>query len=102
MIYIGKYRELSPNKKDYPYMKDSFEKEPYKNQGKIVWYLKHGAENMVRAKKEKDFFTGEIIPMEPIGMSDGEYAWWNFLAYYVEHYNLRLPDDFEKKILSAK
>lgn len=102
MIYIGKYRELSPKEKNYPYMKDNFEREPYDNQDKIVWYLKHGTEDMLRTKKEKDVFTGENIPMEPLGMNDGEYTWWNTLAYYVERYNLRLPSEFERKILSTK
>ena len=82
-------------------MKDNFEKGAYKNQGKIIWYLKHGIEDMCRMQREKDVFTGESIPMETLGMNDGEYTWWNTLAYYVEKYNLRLPKEFENKILNS-
>ena len=47
----------------------------------------------------KDVFTGDQISNEMIGMNDGEYTWFNTLAYYVEKYNLRLPKEFEDKIL---
>ena len=32
-------------------------------------------------------------------MTDGEYSWLSDLAYYVEKYNLRLPEEFEGKVL---
>lgn len=98
MVFIGGYDELSPGK-GYPPMKDSFSSVPYKGQKKIVHYLTHGKEDMVSAAIPKDVFTGETIRMEKIGMNDGEYTWFNTLAYYVEKYNLRLPESFEKKIL---
>lgn len=98
MKYLGAYKELCPLK-DYPSMKDYFVGEPYKGQGKIIHYLKNGKPDMCRMVIAKDVFTGDHISNEMIGMNDGEYTWFNTLAYYVEKYNLRLPKEFEDKVL---
>jgi hypothetical protein len=33
-------------------------------------------------------------------MTDGKYSWSSAIPYYVEHYDLRLPKDFEDHVLS--
>lgn len=99
MIYVGKYDELSPGK-GYPSMRDFFSDGPYEGKDKIIKYLTNNTEDMVSAMIPKDVFTSESIPMESIGMNDGEYTWFTTLAYYVEKYNLKLPKEFEDKILS--
>lgn len=99
MIFVGKYEEFSPNR-GYPSIMSSCEDRPYEGQDRIAKYLKNGTNDMVRMELPKDVFTGERIPMEYIGMNDGEYTWFNILAYYVEKYNLRLPKEFEDKILA--
>ena len=98
MIYIGEYDELSPGK-GYDSMKAHFEKDVYPGKEKIVKYLTTGKIDMASLELPKDVFTGERIRMEKLGMNDGIYMWWNTLAYYVDKYNLRLPEDFEKHIL---
>lgn len=57
---------------------------------------------MISMQTPKDVITGESIKMECLGMNDGEYTWFNILAYYVKKYNLRLPEEFERKILNSK
>lgn len=99
MIYIGKYDELNPGK-GYPSMRDSFSDAPYKGKDKVIQYLTNKNTDIVSAKIPRDVFTNEEIPMEPIGMNDGEYTWFTTLAYYVDKYNLRLPMEFETKILN--
>ncbi len=102
LIYVGEYRELCENHPEFPSIKDSFQGTSYKGQGRIIHYLrKGGTENMVSGKLHKDCFTGEIIPFGNIGRNDGEYTWWTSLAHYVEKYNLRLPEEFENKIMST-
>jgi len=98
MIYIEKYDELSPGK-GYDSMKKHFEKGAYPGKEKIVKYLTSGKVDMASFQLPKDVFTGERIPMTMLGMNDGVYMWWNTLAYYVDKYNLRLPEEFEKHIL---
>lgn len=98
MKFLVKYDELIPGK-NYPSMKEFFSNEPYYGQGEIIYYLRHGKEDMCRIEMARDVFSGKFISNEMIGMNDGEYTWFDFLAYYVEKYNLRLPEEFEKKIL---
>lgn len=99
MIHIGRYDELSPGK-GYESMKKHFEKEKYAGQGEIVYYLRHGKDDMASMSIPKDVFTGESIKEEKLRMNDGTYMWWSTLAYYVEKYNLRLPKEFENHILN--
>jgi len=54
---------------------------------------------MAQLSRNRDIFTGERIPHEVLVMSDGDYYWPNYLAWYVEKYNLRMPEEFEKYIL---
>jgi hypothetical protein len=83
-----------------PSMKDSFMKEPYEGQEDVVSYLKNGKKTYARTETPKDVFTGETIPVESYGMTDGEYSWNSVLPYYVEKYNLKLPKEFEEKVLN--
>lgn len=100
MIYIGKYEELSPGR-GYESMKSHMEGSSYKNQDIIIKYLKSGKVDMVSAAIPRDVFTGSTIPGGKLGMNDGEYMWWSTIAYYVEKYNLRLPEYFENHILKS-
>jgi len=78
---------------------DYLEKTPYSKQDKIARFLNSGKIEFARLSRVKDIFTGERIPREVLVMSDGEYYWANYLAWYVEKYNLRMPEEFEKYIL---
>ena len=99
MIFIGKYKEFNPNH-NFPSITEFFSDTPYEGQDRIVKYLKNGTEDMLRFAVPKDVLTGDPIMIRNVGMNDGEYTWFATLAYYVEKYNLRLPEEFEKKILS--
>jgi len=84
----------------FPSMKDYFAKEPYQGMEKIAKYLESGKPTFAQAHIPRDFFTGEIIPIESTGKTDGEYSWMSVLPYYVRKYNLKLPKEFENKVLS--
>lgn len=100
MIFIGKYNEISPNK-GYPSMRDYMSSERYDGQDVIVRYLKRGKVEAVASGGSKpDVFTGEQIKGEWSIQSDGEYAWGSELSHYVDKYNLILPEDFVKHVLS--
>ena len=96
---IINYKELAP-KREHPSIQQYLEKEQYPNQDKIVHFLKNGKIEFAQMSRSRDIFTGERIPMEVLGMSDGDYFWPNILAWYVEKYNLRMPEEFERYILS--
>lgn len=100
MIFIGQYNELIPGN-NYPSIMDFISDAKYEGQGKIIHYLTHGKKDILSSKIPKDIFTGKPIQMSMQGMNDGEHSWFTILAYYVEHYNLRLPKSFEDKILNS-
>ena len=98
MKYIT-FKELSP-KRDHPKMDEYIDKLPYTHKQTVINFLLNGGQiQLVQLSRLKDIFTGDIIPYEVMVMSDGDYYWPNYLAWYVEKYNLRMPEDFEKYIL---
>lgn len=97
MRYIG-YAELEPGR-NFPRMRDSFEKAAYPRKNDILHFLRNGTVEFARASRAKDVFSGDLIPSEVLIMHDGDFYWSNTLAWYVEKYNLRLPNDFERHIL---
>lgn len=98
MKYIG-YEELEPGR-NFPRLKDSLEEEAYSHKEDVLRFLRSGTVDFARASRAKDVFSGDTIPTEVLVMHDGDFFWSNTLAWYVEKYNLRLPRNFEKHILS--
>ena len=83
-----------------PSMKDFFMDEKYEHQDDIVYYMRnYGKPGMAAPMLTRDFFTGEYSGGGLVHFSDGEYAWTSDLPYYVEKYNLKLPDDFIEHVL---
>lgn len=97
MRYIG-YDELEKGQ-NFPKMKDSLENKAYPQKVDIIRFLQSGHIEFAQLSRSKDVFSGEIIPFEVLVMSDGNYYWSNELVWYVDKYNLRLPEDFEQHIL---
>lgn len=99
MIIIGKYAEITPYM-GFPSMEKYLQKEPYNTKETVLKYLNSGRVHMVTASRIVDAFSGEKTNIELVFMDDGKYSWSSKIPYYVEHYNLRLPEDFEKHILN--
>ena len=83
-----------------PLMKSAFAKEPYPGMEKIADYLDHGKITVAAAGIGTDVYTGERISGKKELLTDGEYSWNNTLSYYVRKYYLRLPTEFESKVLN--
>jgi hypothetical protein len=69
----------------------------------ILHYLKHAP----RVASLRTFVLDEIEPERnhPISLSfhsDGEWVWSNVTTYYVEQYDVRLPQDFVERILEVR
>lgn len=99
MQYIG-YEELNPGR-NFPRLKDSLEAKAYPNKKAVVEFLQNGTVDLARHSLAKDVFNGERIPNEVLVMHDGDFYWSNVLAWYVDKYNLRLPEKFEAHILNS-
>ena len=101
------YRELSPrlSRADadaYPSLVDSFSPKPIEHKKELVDYLSHGGEVKVAAMAPpRDLFTGDLIPLVEEVRVDSVYQWNSKLSYYVDRYNLQLPQDFVNHILQV-
>lgn len=82
-----------------PKMSEFFLDMPYKGKEAVVNYLKNGRKTYAAPGTATDVYTGEVIPIEKCGMTDGEYSWSSSLYHYVEKYNLMLPKEFILKVL---
>lgn len=98
MRFVGEYKEMNPSK-DLDSITKHFAKSRYPMQDVIVRFLKNGESFCASTALPHDVITGERINMECVGKKDGDYVWVSTLAYYVDKYNLELPDDFVKYIL---
>lgn len=66
---------------------------------RIVRYMKNGKISSCSPAIVKDVLSGEPINAPLSCMNDGIYAWRSDLIYYIEKYNINLPDDFIKHVL---
>lgn len=98
-MLINQYDEYGPGM-GLPKMEEFFEEKPYDGIEKIVKYLKGGKTTLVSLTMASDFYTKEPIGVREEIRTDGEFSWSSTLFYYVERYYLRLPKEFEEKILS--
>ena len=97
---IGKYHELFEG---YPEkMRDHIQDTEYPDKEEIVKYLKNAFAFAAKPQCLVDVFSGESIPMESLEMADGSYRWPSELLYYVEKYNLVLPEEFVEHIHRSK
>lgn len=65
----------------------------------IANYLDNGKVFLVSAGISTDVFTGEMISGKHELMTDGEYFWNTDIPYYVRKYHMKLPHEFEQKVL---
>lgn len=68
----------------------------------ILDYLNHGEVTMISLMESFDVFTGEVIVKTRCMRTDGEFSWMNTLSYYVEKYNLQLPEEFVKRAIEGR
>ena len=66
----------------------------YKDKQKILKYLRSAFVESACAGWYTDVKTGEKIPEKAVCYTDGKYWWRSDIPYYVERYNMKLPDDF--------
>lgn len=108
MIWLDNYAEYAENcgameiAGTLPRMKDNLSKDPIPHKEEIVNYLRAGTMNSATGAYITDFFTGELVLFPDHGRSDGVYRWGESLAYYVDRYNLKLPDAFVAHVLKQR
>ena len=103
--FIGRYQEFYPDGanrayvENLPKLADQISDMPIEHKEEIISYLNGGEIGLACSAFSHDVFTGEQLKIREQTRHDGIYEWGEDLAYYVERYNVRLPQDFLDHIL---
>lgn len=101
---VGEYQEFftgsfrPPHFDSLPLLKDNISDVPVENKNEIVAYLNDCEIELASSAVARDVFTGKVICADGTRRDD-QYEWGKDLAYYVDRYNLKLPDEFVAHIL---
>ena len=105
--FIGRYQEFYSDRVDRKYVEslpklaDQIVDAPIEHKDEIISYLNGGKVGLASSAFSHDVFTGEQLRVREQTRHDGVYEWGEDLAYYVEKYNIRLPQDFVDHILAS-
>lgn len=93
---VGNFREMGyDDEPDAPSLLDARGRRESSNKAEVVAYLRRAESISFSPGREEDFFD----PSRTIGShtmrTDGTYVWPDFLAGYVERYDVALPPEFE-------
>jgi hypothetical protein len=93
-------REFFNGDEKYPALKTLINK-PMDNEikEKVVKYLKEGKELAIAPSITRDILDPNVRLPRLSLMGDGEYEWRSDIAYYVEKYDLELPQEFIEHVL---
>jgi hypothetical protein len=94
---VGNFREMGyDDEPSAPSLLDGKGKRDARNKAAVVAYLRRAKSISLSPGREEDFFD----PSQTIGShtmrTDGVYVWPDFLAGYVDRYDVLLPADFEE------
>jgi hypothetical protein len=95
---IGQIREIYEDDK-YPSIKELINK-PIKNKEKVIEYMKKSKVVAFTQGKTQDLINPSNEIDELSLMTDGDFEWRSDVIYYVEKYDMELPEEFIKHILS--
>ena len=90
MTAVGQIREL--NGESFPPLRNLIGK-PNKQKAEILSYLRNAEIIAAAPGIMKDVLTGESTGREELLYSDGKYVWKSDMIYYVEKYDMELPEE---------
>lgn len=101
---VVRYREFPFGVRSDPSMREAMSPQPWENQGKVLEYLRSGLSLGVTMGSDlTDWFdrpnkANPIINGESEGgtseFTDGVWFWYAGLIYFIEKYNVRVPEEF--------
>lgn len=92
---VGAFREMGYDDDD-PSLVAARGKRIAENKEQVVAYLRAGTSYLVSPGPVADHFDQARYAGTAGIRTDGVYAWPDFLAHYVEHYDVELPAEFEQ------
>ena len=97
MIYVGEVWELDHND-SLPSIHELINK-PIREKEKILEYMKKCRVDAVAPAIVRDVINPESRIPKLFLMSDGTYGWRSDVIYYVEKYDMALPDEFLQHVV---
>lgn len=98
MIVIGQTREVYKDDK-YPSIRELINK-PIEEKDAVIEYMKRCNKISASPAIITDLIEPKNKFYELYTMTDGKYAWRSDVIYYVEKYDMALPDEFLQHVLS--
>ena len=98
MKMVGETREIYHDDQ-YPSILDLINK-PIREKEKVLSYMRKGHIDAVAPARLRDVINPENKIPDLFLMSDGTYGWRSDVIYYVEKYDMALPDEFVQHVLS--
>lgn len=92
---IGLFRELPYGSENGPSINDYFSGLNSEDEESIINYINSGEVFIASPGMVYDIFDkSKRIDGGPYFLTDGEYVWLKELAYYIEQYRIKLPEEF--------
>ena len=93
---LGFFRELPYGDLDGPSLHEHISATPHPDEPAILSYLENGIKMPFCNRLLQDVLDDSVdfFAEGPLMISDGEWAWFSDLSYYVRKYHVRLPDAF--------
>lgn len=99
--YVGNFFELGyDHHPDAPRLAECRGKRLVEHKAEVVAYLRSGRSYIFSPGFDRDFFDETKRADTRSLVTDGVYTWPSLLAYYVECYDVELPQDFEEHMRS--
>lgn len=99
--YVANFRELGwDDDASAPSLKESRGRRSPENKGLVVQYLRAGVRIGIAVARDRDIFDPSKSETRTL-MTDGKFAWPGITAYYVERYDVELPEEFERHMAEA-
>jgi hypothetical protein len=96
LLFVGKFLEFGYE--DAPPLASARGRGLWPNKEKILAYLDGGKLMVMSPGLTEDAFQPDKRADSLSIVTDGKFAWHVVLAYYVKHYDLALPPEFEEQM----
>jgi hypothetical protein len=95
LVRVGYFRELRGSGPG-PSLYEARGKRSAANKDRVLHYLRTAKRLTFSPGVDRDYFDPSKHSDPWSTWSDGTYAWPQLLAYYLEHYDVELPAEFER------
>lgn len=98
---VGYFKELHHGDPNGPSLREAVRAKAAPAEDRLAAYLKQGGVLATTGSTVSDVLSDDDAPIARLEiLTDGEWNWPADLAYYVERYHVRLPEEFVEHVAS--